>query len=213
MCWLSLQKGGTVHMKRLLFDVSTSVMYVGYTRNDELKDFSIRLAKRDHAKYLVDRIDQLLKRNRITLDDIDEIIVGIGPGSYTGIRIGVMVAKMLAYTKNIPLKSVSSLLFMTSGYKQKIAVMIDAKRGNVFSAVYEKGTAILKDELRSLKEFSQLEAYKTAESVFIDDFSYEIDPNIIIKQAKKVDNVHLLIPNYLRKTEAEMIYDQTNNND
>jgi tRNA threonylcarbamoyladenosine biosynthesis protein TsaB len=200
-------------MKRLLFDVSTSVMYVGYTRNDELKDFSIRLAKRDHAKYLVDRIDQLLKRNRISLDDIDEIIVGIGPGSYTGIRIAVMVAKMLAYTKKIPLKSISSLLFMTSGYKQRIAAMVDAKRGNVFSAIFDKGEVILKDELRNLKEFSQLEAYKTAEAVFIDDFSYEIDPIVIIKESKIVENVHLLVPNYLRKTEAEINYDQINKND
>jgi tRNA threonylcarbamoyladenosine biosynthesis protein TsaB len=200
-------------MKRLIFDVSTSVMYVGYTRNDEIKDFSIRLAKRDHAKYLVDRIDQLLKRNRISLDDIDEIIVGIGPGSYTGIRIAVMVAKMLAYTKNIPLKSISSLLFMTSGYKQRIAAMVDARRGNVFSAIYDKGEVILKDELRSLKEFSQLEAYKTAEAVFIDDFSYEIDPNIIINKAEIVENVHLLVPHYLRRTEAEMNYDKTHNND
>ena len=88
-------------MKRLLFDVSTNVMYVGYSKDNILVDFSIRIAQRDHAKYLVDRIDQLLKRNKLKLDDIHEIIIGIGPGSYTGLRIAVMVGKMLAYTKHI----------------------------------------------------------------------------------------------------------------
>ena len=199
-------------MKRLLFDVSTNVMYVAYTRNDDIRDFSIRIAKRDHAKYLVDRIDNLLKRNRISLDDIEEIIIGIGPGSYTGIRIAVMVGKMLSYTKNIPLKTVSSLLFMTSGYKQRVAGMIDARRGNVFSGVYEKGECILADELRPLKEFSQTQAYKEAEQVFIDDMSYEIDPLIIISKATLVEDVHQLVPNYLRKTEAEINHDQKHNN-
>ena len=198
-------------MKRLLFDVSTNVMYVAYTRNDDIRDFSIRIAKRDHAKYLVDRIDNLLKRNRISLDDIEEIIIGIGPGSYTGIRIAVMVGKMLSYTKNIPLKTVSSLLFMTSGYKQRVAAMVDARRGNVFSAIYEHGNCILEDALRPLKTFAQTEAYKDVEQIFIDDMSYEIDPLVIIDKAVLVKDVHRLVPNYLRKTEAEINHDQKHN--
>jgi tRNA threonylcarbamoyladenosine biosynthesis protein TsaB len=194
--------------KRLLFDVSTSVMFVGYANETDLLDFSIRIAKRDHAKYLVDRIEQVIKRNHITLDDIDEIIIGIGPGSYTGLRIAVMVGKMLAYTKNIPIRTVSSLYFMTSGYEEKVAALIDARRGFVFSEVHDKEEIILKDGYRYLDDLSIIEAYKGSKTIFIDDRNFLISAKRIYQKSVEVKNVHDLVPNYLRKTEAENNYDK-----
>ena len=200
-------------MKRLFFDVSTNVMYVAYARKDMLKDFSIRIATRDHAKYLIDRIEQLLKRNRLTIEQIDEIVIGIGPGSYTGIRIAVMVGKMLAFARNIPLRTVSSLFFMSSGYDQAIAPLIDARRGNVFSAVYHQGETLLEDGLRSLAELSKTKAYQSAENIFIDENNYEVNIKRILEKSTIVENIHTLVPNYLRKTEAEMNHDQQSQND
>lgn len=193
---------------RLLFDVSTSVMFVGYAKDDELSDFSIRIAKRDHAKYLVDRIDQVIQRNNITLDDIDEIIIGIGPGSYTGLRIAVMVGKMLSYTKNIPLRTISSLYFMTSGYEEKVAALIDARRGFVFSEVHNKDEILLKDGYRYLDDLSSIDVYKGSKTVFIDDRNFLVSAKRIYEKSVEVDNVHDLVPNYLRKTEAENNHDK-----
>lgn len=198
-------------MKRLLFDVSTNVMYVAYARDEILVDFSIRIATRDHAKYLVDRIDQVLKRNRVSLDQIDEIIIGYGPGSYTGIRIAVVVGKMLAYTKKIRLKVVSSLFFMTSGYEGKIAACIDARRGYVFSGIYEDGKVIAHDAYLKLADLYTQEVFKNAQTVIIDDRNYEINIKRIIEQSTFVDQIHDLEPNYLRKTEAETNHDQKSN--
>lgn len=194
--------------RRLLFDVSTNVMFVGFAKDEVLTDFSIRIAKRDHSKYLVDRIDQVLSRNRLKIDQIDEIIIGIGPGSYTGLRIAVMVGKMLAYTKNIPLRTVSSLFFMTSGYDGKVAALIDARRGFVFSEIHKKNNIILEDGYRDLKDLFQLDAYKNAATVFIDDRSFMVSPKHIIEKSVLVENIHDLVPNYLRKTEAETNHDQ-----
>jgi tRNA threonylcarbamoyladenosine biosynthesis protein TsaB len=198
-------------MKTLFFDVSTNVMYVGYAKDDILVDFSIRIAQRDHAKYLVDRIDSVLKRNKLTLDMIDEIIIGYGPGSYTGIRIAVVVGKMLAYTKNIKLKTISSLFFMTSGYVGKIAPLIDARRGYVFCAVYDGDKVILEDSYMKLSELSTDERYKNAQTIFIDDRSFEVNPKKIRIHSKLIENPHDLVPNYLRRTEAEANYDQKSN--
>jgi len=198
-------------MKRLLFDVSSSVMYVGYSKDDILVDFSIRIAIRDHAKYLVDRIDQVLKRNKLKLEDLDEIIIGIGPGSYTGLRIAVMVGKMLAYTKDVKLKTVSSLFFMTSGYEGMVAALMDARRGYVFSAIYENGKTILEDEYRKFSELSENPLYQKARTIFIDDKNYEVNVKLIAQRAILVENVHDLIPNYLRRTEAETNHDQKSN--
>ncbi|TNF09769.1 MAG: tRNA (adenosine(37)-N6)-threonylcarbamoyltransferase complex dimerization subunit type 1 TsaB [Bacillota bacterium] len=195
-------------MKRLLFDVSTNVMYVGYSKDNILVDFSIRIAQRDHAKYLVDRIDQVLRRNKLKLDDIGEIIVGIGPGSYTGLRIAVMVAKMLAYTKQVKLRTVSSLFFMTSGYEGKIIAAMDARRGYVFSAIYENGKVIAEDGYRKLSDIYEDPTSKGAQMVFINDRTFEICPKCIYEKSVVVENIHDLIPNYLRVTEAERNYDQ-----
>ena len=195
-------------MKTLMFDVSTNVMFVGYAKDDILVDFSIRIAIRDHAKYLVDRVDQVLKRNKLKLDDIDEVIIGVGPGSYTGVRIAVMVGKMLAYTKHVKLKTISSLLFMTSGYEGKVAALMDARRGHVFSAIYQNGEIILEEGYRLFNELKENPLYKDAQTVFIDDRHYEVCPKVIREKSDYVTNVHDLIPNYLRRTEAETNHDQ-----
>lgn len=199
-------------MRTLLIDVSTLVMYVGLAKDDTLADHSMRIAKRDHAKYMVDRVEQIIKRNRITLADIDQIVVGVGPGSYTGIRIAVMVAKMLGFTREIPVYTVSSLYFMTSGYHGKIAALIDARRGYVFANIHENGNIVLDDTYVLLDELKHEHIYKKAKTVFIDERHFEVSPVNIFKHMKKVENIHDLEPNYLRKTEAENNHDQASEN-
>ena len=186
-------------------------MYIGYSIDTKLVDFSIRVAKKDHAKYLVDRIDHLLMRNNVRLEEIDEIIIGKGPGSYTGLRISVMVGKMLAYTKKIKIKTISSLLFMTSGYKGRVAALIDARRGFVFSAVFENGKIISNDSYKKLEDLEKEEHYWNAQVILIDEKNYRIDHNLIASRSITVKNIHNLVPNYLRKTEAENTHDQKSN--
>ena len=193
-------------------DVSTLVMYVGIAKDDYLLDYSIRIAKRDHAKYMVDRVEQIIKRNRLTLDQIDRIVVGIGPGSYTGIRIATTVAKMLGFTRQIPVYTVSSLFFMTSGYEGKVAALIDARRGYVFAQIHDHEQIIMDDTYVLLEDLKKDPAYKAAKTIYIDEKQYEVSPKRIFMQMKKVEDIHALVPNYLRKTEAENNYDKARKN-
>lgn len=190
-------------MRTLFFDVSTNVMYVGLAKDDILIDYSIRIASRDHAKYLVDRIDQVLKRNKLSLDKIDELIIGYGPGSYTGIRIGVVVGKMLAYAKGVKLKVISSLLFMTSGYEGRVAALVDARRGYVFSLIHEEGNILQEDGYHKFADLQQDPLYKLAQTIFIDDRSFMVNPKLIRTLSTEVIDIHGLVPHYLRITEAE----------
>jgi tRNA threonylcarbamoyladenosine biosynthesis protein TsaB len=190
-------------MRTLFFDVSTNVMFVGLAKDDILIDSSIRFASRDHAKYLVDRIQQVLKRNRLKLEQIDEMIIGYGPGSYTGIRIAVVVGKMLAHQKNLKLKVISSLLFMTSGYEKDVCALIDARRGYVFSMIHQKGDVLLSEGYRKLSDLQELPLYLKSQTVFIDDRSYLVNPKILREKGIPVQDIHNLVPNYLRITEAE----------
>ena len=92
-----------------------------------------------HAEKLHLFIKKILKDNNTKLADLDGIAISAGPGSYTGLRIGVSTAKGLAFALNIPLISVPTLEHISYQIKQKdvfIIPMIDARRMEVYSAVY-----------------------------------------------------------------------------
>lgn len=191
-------------MNQIMFDSSTGVLVMALAKDGRMIDYSIRIGKKDHAKYVVDRMDQMLKRKLLTIDQIDEIIVGYGPGSYTGLRIAVMVAKMLAYTKHIKLKAVSSLYFLSSGIEgDQIAPMIDARNGNVFAAIYEGKNLVLPEGLYTIDSVREIAKTHQAKPYFIDERHYEIDTKKIVEMSFEVQDVHHFVPNYLRITEAE----------
>lgn len=187
-------------MKQLFIDSSTNLLYVAVANSGRLIEETIRIGKKDHAKYVVDRIDLLLKRRDIKLEDIKEIYVGVGPGSYTGLRVSVMVAKMLAYTKKITLYEISSLYFLSSGYNFIKAPMADARNGNVFSAIYDDEQVLLPEGLRKTEDTQNLAIAFNAKPVMLDEYNYEVDIKNIMKHAKKIDDIHSLEPKYLRQT-------------
>lgn len=190
-------------MYRLVLDSSTKLMWIGITKGDNLIDFYTRVAKKDHAKYMVDAIDNLLKNNNLSTSQIKEIIVGSGPGSYTGLRVAGMVSKMLAYTLNIPLYEISSIYFLTSGYNEKITGLIDARRNQYFIGIYHNLETIKVDDILVYDDILQLKEVENTKVVIIDENTYKIDVNKIINKRTLVQDVHSFTPNYLRKTEAE----------
>lgn len=189
--------------RQLFFDSSTNLLYIAIGNNGQLIEHTIRIGKQDHSKHIVDRINELLKRRDLTINHIDKIYVGKGPGSYTGIRSSVMVAKMLAYSKNIELYEISSLFFLSSGYPGLKAPMIDARNGNVFSAIYSDDEALLQDDLRNTESLKEIALNYHAQPILLHDFHYEVDLMKIMNMAKKVKDIHGFIPNYARKTQAE----------
>lgn len=98
-----------------------------------------------HGERLHVFIDQILKRNNFTVSDLDAIAVSEGPGSYTGLRIGVASVKGMCYALNIPMIAVSTLESLsvqnTTGTATTIA-MLDARRMEVYAAVYKDGLLI-----------------------------------------------------------------------
>ena len=87
-------------------------------------------------------IDDVLKNNNIAITELDAVAVSIGPGSYTGLRVGLSAAKGLCYALNIPLVTISTLELMAYAVREEatdlICPMIDARRMEVFTAVYSK---------------------------------------------------------------------------
>ena len=135
--------------------------------------------------------------------DIDKIFVVTGPGSFTGIRVGLTVAKVMAYSLNIPIIPISSLEVMVSGNGG--TALINARRGYVFAGSYDGNLNSLYHDSYVLMNDHLLKPY-----VSYDSFDFEtIKPNIdILKVVKKHENdkdvnPHLIKPNYLKLTEAE----------
>lgn len=100
-------------------------------------------SQKDHASFLHQTIDKLLKKAAISVTKLDAIAVTKGPGSYTGLRVGMSAAKGLAYTIQKPLITVSSLELMAqdiitsiSDEESLVCPMIDARRMEVFCALY-----------------------------------------------------------------------------
>jgi len=191
-------------MKKLYIDTSTDVMYIILADKNEMIDIAKYLGKRDHATFLVDRIDQMLSKHHLKLDDLSEIIVGEGPGSYTGIRVSATVSKTLSYAKKIPLFAVSSLIFLTSGYKGKISAFHDARRGHVFACIYEHDQVLMKSQYILLEDAIKHTLYKNSLLVYIHEDQGKINIEIIDAHKYKVKDIHMFEPNYARITEAEI---------
>lgn len=127
----------------LNIETSTTVCSVCLAKDDLVIDYREDKSGNSHAKILTLFIDELFKSNNILLSELDAVAVSAGPGSYTGLRIGVSVAKGLCYALNKPLISVPTLLALATGIKQKhnspnahYIPVIDARRLDVYTAVF-----------------------------------------------------------------------------
>ena len=188
-------------MVSLVIDTSTKYLYIGLVKENNILDELIFEGSKNHAGNSVYQIDLLLKKHGLTTKDIDSVYCGYGPGSYTGVRISVTIAKMLASFSNIKLYAISSLFLAGSGYDNKnVAVMFDARRGNSFSACF--GDNIIEDKLRSNDEF--LEMVKDYEDlIIVNEANFKVNPIKVMKNANYVEDIASFVPNYLRITEAE----------
>lgn len=135
----------------LCIETGTDVCSVGIARDGELLSLRESDQGRDHARLVAVYVDELLGENDIRPEELDAVAVGMGPGSYTGLRIGVSFAKGLCYGLNIPLIAVGSLDAMTEVAIEDheagiIAVenwdeallcpMVDARRMEVYTQVF-----------------------------------------------------------------------------
>lgn len=149
----------------LHLETATKVCSAALSLNGELRQLKeIQEDGYSHGENLTLFIEDLLKSEGIEIGQLSAVSISSGPGSYTGLRIGVSTAKGLCYALSIPLISVDSLsaireMALDKYPEQTIVPMIDARRMEVFSAAYDKSGAILKAisadviESDSYKEF------------------------------------------------------------
>ena len=187
-------------MYSLIIDSATKVLYIALVCDNKIVKEVYMKGEHDHAKNIVYLVDEALKTAKIEVDQLSKIIVGIGPGSYTGVRMGVTVSKMMASFKNVPLYKISTLKLIASGNKGIVLSMVDARHNQSFATIIDtnKDKYVLDEGMydnNTLLESNY--EFVSNESEFI------VDPFYVISNSELVSNPDLLVPNYLRDTEAE----------
>jgi len=197
-------------MKSLLIDTSSFFVTIALLENEKTLDIYQENITGDMASMIISQIDKIVSKNNTPISDIKRIYVINGPGSFTGIRIGVSIAKTLGWAKKIDLIPISSLeLLATTNTATDYNIgLIDARRGNVFAGVYDGNlNCILNDQLIELDKI--INQYPIATLISVNDINNSIFPKYDIeKLIKKHENdtpvnPHKLNPNYLKLTEAE----------
>lgn len=137
-------------MKVLGIDTSNLVMSIAVIEDDKLiGEYSTNL-KKNHSVRLMPSIAMLLDEVDLEPTELDGIAIAQGPGSYTGVRIGVTTAKSMAWSLGIPLVGISSLEGVAgngASFAGKVCPLFDARRGQVYTALFEQGERLANDQI------------------------------------------------------------------
>ncbi len=127
-------------MLTLAIDTATKVCSVALCRDQEiLAEYNISMGM-THSEGLLPQLEQLLQRTKITKEEIELIAVSMGPGSFTGLRIGLATAEAMAYTWKCPLHGVNTLRALAYNLPLEDLVfspVLDAQKGNYYQALYQ----------------------------------------------------------------------------
>ena len=219
-------------MKILAIDTSSSICSVAILENDNLIDKNEIDDGKTHSENLMPLLDELLKRNSLKPADIDLIACCVGPGSFTGIRIGVSSIKPIAEVLGIKVASVMSLetLARVAEGKDTIVSLIDARNNQVYCGIfdieYNKKEEYIADDINEV-----IEVLKKYENIYFVGNGAELHKELLINNLKNVEfsennkqtaenvgkigykkflenelcTADTIMPVYLRKSQAERL--------
>ena len=190
----------------LILDTSSKQLAIGIYNGDNLLYKNQYYAWLRQSEMMIPEIQKAINELNIDLKDVERIVVSVGPGSYTGVRIALTIAKVMALTLNIPLITISSLQAM-AGLDEKCLAIMDARSKRVYIGGYNKGEVVFKDTIFTLEELNQyLDEHKDYKVVGELSALGEIDSKInlienmheLAKNKEAVKSVHEVKPVYLK---------------
>ena len=157
----------------LCIETSTAVLSVALARDGAVVCERVCTQPRSQAALTAPLVKEVLDAAGITAGECDAVCVSAGPGSYTGLRVGVSTAKGLAFGAGIPLLSMGTLDILVEGVEETpafIVPMIDARRMEVYTAVYSAdGTRLTEVEARVIGPDAFAEYLEQGEVLFVGD--------------------------------------------
>lgn len=204
-------------MKILYLDTTSNFLYSAVWEDGKILESINQQLDKDLSVFTLSKISEMISNCNIEPQDIDKIMVVNGPGSFTGIRVGITNAKVYAYSLEKEICTIYSLQAMALSSNQEkdyYVPMIDARRGYVYAAVYDKNNIpIVKEQYTSINALKcALEALPGSYQVITNDnldfediekYSPNFKKIIDTYKDKETENPHAVNPVYLKLTEAE----------
>lgn len=192
----------------LFMDTTDKRLNIGLFDEHGIVEYYSELSVREQSEKIMPTIEMLLKNNNCSIDDIHKVVITKGPGSYTGVRIAMCVAKVLCSLKKIELYTLSTLQAMC-GMDNGVA-LIDARSQRAFIGCYNNGKAILEDTIMSIEDIKEYLNGKSIKVVGATDLldlpttTYNLLENVIALKPhwEHVENVHTLVPAYCKDQDS-----------
>lgn len=197
-------------MKTLCLDSAHKYLIIGLYEDGVLQQGCANMSWKKQSETIFPELIRLCKAAHWDSDNIDEVVITDGPGSYTGVRIAMSVAKVLCTRKTIPLYVVSTLQ-LYAGLDPHAFVMLDARSSRAYVGelkdglfVEPEGIQTLDDIRNTIKSLGDVHCYGDCELIDQDSITPDFLVNFIALRplARKVDNIHTLTPRYLKEQDA-----------
>lgn len=216
-------------LRILGIETATRAASVAVIFNGKILAESLRESPQSFSETLMPQVEEVIKLSG-AFENLDAVAVSIGPGSFTGLRIGLATAKALAYAWGIKIIGVPTLQALAYNFPSaKVLPMIDAQKNRAYCQLFEKNSPLSKLEVRPVDEVIS-EAGKLNGEIFLcGDVLHKIKiplpPNVKLapphlkmprassiaicaENLGKVDNVMNLEPLYIRRAEAEVLWEK-----
>lgn len=201
-------------MITLFIDTSCTDVSIALVKDNIILSSIVESLPNKHSIYTTSYIDKVLKDTNVKIEEIEKVMVVNGPGSFTGVRIGVTIAKVLAYILNIDVICLSSLKIRAISVSHDYCLsLINANRGNYYIGLYDKNNnEVIEEQFNSIEKVKELiDKYNP---VIVSDTDFIINDMFVLKT--KLDvlsiidyykdyegiNSHLVVPNYLKLPQA-----------
>lgn len=178
----------------LFIDTHDELITVALKNNEDLF-IKTQTSEYAHSVYTMPMIEELFKENNLDIKNLDKIIVVNGPGSFTGIRIGLSIAKTIAYALKIKINTISSLtalLVSNNTIGNKKAVIEDNK--GYYVSAFDKDNNVILEETYVEEDTCDYELVEN---------KLDIDKIINYCENMESENPHFIKANYIKKIEVE----------
>lgn len=197
-------------MKTLCMDSAHRHLVIALLEDGEVKAGKALSCWKQQSETLFPELVACMKSIGWKVDDLDEVMITDGPGSYTGVRIAMAVAKVLCTRKHIPLYCISTLQ-LYAGNKKDVFVMLDARSSRAYTGSLNNGTYVKEESIMTLDEIQAYLHEHPALEVIGDcqliqkepkDIDFVNNFKLMRPFARKIENIHILTPRYLKDQDA-----------
>ncbi len=189
-------------MYTLFISTYDKLVLIAILKDGKLINKSEIESSHNHSEVVMPTIKDIFIKSNIDVKDINEIIVVNGPGSFTGVRIGVTIAKSLAFVLNVKIKTITSLECIAVSVDKntnKLAIISDLK--GKYIGYFNKDNLLLED-FKYLKNNEYLEYKEDKLDYIIDSYSFDIEKIYNYLSNKEYINPHLVNPIYIKNIEV-----------